>query len=117
MNQEQRIIIKFSFKNGKTATEIFEMLQIAYRDNCLPKKCRLEISKIKTMLICYHDSKDIIHKEFVPNGTKVNAEYYLGVLRRLISRICLEYQEPDSAPFHRPLSITGFFTSTSSIFT
>lgn len=41
-----------------------------------PKKSRLEKSKVKTMLICFYDSKGIIHEEFVPPGQTVNAVFY-----------------------------------------
>lgn len=85
-----------------------------------PKKSRLEKSKVKTMLICFYDSKGIIHKEFVPPGQTVNAVFYLGVMRRLLSRIRRvrpEYREPgswrllhDNAPAHRSTLITDFIT-------
>ena len=39
------------------------------------------------MLIGVFDSQGIVHKEFVQEGCTVNAEYYKGVLDRLISRI------------------------------
>ena len=39
------------------------------------------------MLIVYFDSQSIVHKEFEQEGCTVNAEYYKGVLDRLISRI------------------------------
>lgn len=85
-----------------------------------PKKSRFMKSKIKTMLISFYDSKGIIHKEFVPNGSTVNADYYLGVMKRLLSRIRRvrpEYREPgswrllhDNAPAHRASQITDFLT-------
>ncbi|CAK9801097.1 Mariner Mos1 transposase [Anthophora plagiata] len=85
-----------------------------------PKKSCLEKSKIKTMLIVFYDSKGIIHKEFVPSGTTVTAEYYLAVLKRLVGRVHRirpEYREPsswrllhDNAPAHRSLIVTDFLT-------
>ena len=39
------------------------------------------------MLIVFFDGQGIVHKEFVQEGCTVNAEYYKGVLYRLISRI------------------------------
>ena len=51
------------------------------------------------MLICFYDSKGIIHKEFVPTGQTVNAVFYVGVLKRLVSlirRIRPEYREEGS---------------------
>jgi len=32
-------------------------------------------------------AEDIIHREFVPEGQKANAEFYVGVLDRLLKRI------------------------------
>ena len=52
-----------------------------------PKKTRRVPSKIKTMLITFFDSKGIIHKEFLPSGQTITREYYLTVLKRLMSRI------------------------------
>jgi len=52
-----------------------------------PKKLRFQKSKVKTMLILFFDSQGIVHKQFVQEGCTVNAEYYIGVLYRLISRI------------------------------
>ena len=85
-----------------------------------PKKSRLEKSKIKSMLICFYDSKGIVHKEFVPTGQTVNAIFYLGVLKRLlhrIRRIRPEYREGgswrllhDNAPSHRSTLVTDFLT-------
>lgn len=48
-----------------------------------PKKTRLQKSKNKTMLISFYDFNGAIHKEFGPNSTSVNAQYYLGVSERL----------------------------------
>lgn len=52
-----------------------------------PKKSRLTKYRIKTLLIVFFDSKGLIHFEFVPAATTVNAEYYEGVLKRLLLRI------------------------------
>jgi len=35
------------------------------------------------MLICFFDQKGIVHKEFVPPGQRVNAAFYVEVLKRL----------------------------------
>jgi len=51
------------------------------------KKLCFQKSKVKTMLIVFFDSQGIVHKEFVQEGCTVNAEYYKGVLDRLILRI------------------------------
>jgi len=35
----------------------------------------------------FFDAEGVIHREFVPEGQKVNAEFYVGVLNRLLKRI------------------------------
>ena len=84
------------------------------------KKPRQEKSKIKSMLICFYDSKSIIHKEFVSTGQTVNAVFYVGVLKRLVSRIRQirpEYREEgswrllhDNAPSHRSTLTRDYLT-------
>jgi len=87
-------------------------------DEGTPKKSRLVKSKVKVMLICFYDSKGIIHKEFVPPGQTVTGEFYLGVMKRLLARIRRirpEYREigswsllHDNAPSHRSRLVTEF---------
>ena len=36
---------------------------------------------------CFFDAEGAIHREFVPEGQQVNAEFYVGVLVRLLKRI------------------------------
>ncbi|UYV82399.1 WDR20 [Cordylochernes scorpioides] len=48
-----------------------------------PKKARMSKSRVKTMLIVFFDKRGLSHKEFVPQGKTVNAEFYKEVLRRL----------------------------------
>ena len=84
-----------------------------------PKKTHQEKSKIKSMLISFYDSKGIIHKKFVPTGQTVNAVFYVGVLKRLVSRIRRirpEYSEEgscrllhDNAPSHHS-TLTDYLT-------
>ena len=52
-----------------------------------PRKLRFQKSRVKTMLIVFFDSQGVVHKEFVEEGCTVNAQYYRGVLDRLISLI------------------------------
>jgi len=52
-----------------------------------PKKLRFQKSRMKTMLIVFFDAEGVIHREFVPEGQKVNAEFYVGVLDRLLKKI------------------------------
>ena len=51
------------------------------------KKLRFQKSRVKTRLIVFFDAVGAIHREFVPEGQKVNAEFYVGVLDRLLKRI------------------------------
>jgi len=39
------------------------------------------------MLIVFFNAEGVIHQEFVPEGQKVNAEFYVGVLDWLLRRI------------------------------
>jgi len=52
-----------------------------------PKKLQFQKSRLKMMLIVFFDTEGVIHREFVPEGQKVNAELYMGVLDRLLKRI------------------------------
>jgi len=48
------------------------------------KKLKVQRSRIKTVLIIFFDSQGVVHKEFVPEGKAVNAEFYKGVMDRLL---------------------------------
>ena len=52
-----------------------------------PKKLRFQKSRVKTMLIVFSDTEGIIHREFVPEGQKLNTEFYVDVLDQLLKRI------------------------------
>jgi len=43
-----------------------------------PKKLTFQRSRIKNLLIIFFDSQGVVHKEFVPEGKTVNAEFYKG---------------------------------------
>jgi len=81
-----------------------------------PKKARMSKSQVKTMLIVFFDSKGIVHKEFVPIGTTVNAAYYKEVLDRLRKRIarCRPHivgkwtLHHDNAPAHNAFICTSY---------
>ena len=85
-----------------------------------PKKLRFQKSKVKTILILFFDSQGIVHKEFVQEGCTVGAEYYEGVLDRLISRIRRVrpalyrtrdfFLLHDNAPAHSAAKIRQFLT-------
>jgi len=69
------------------------------------------------MLIIFLDSQGLVHKEFVPEGKTGNAEFYKGVMDRLLKRIqrfrpaafsrdfCLLQ---DNAPVHKAASVCQF---------
>ena len=50
-----------------------------------PKKLRFQKLRVKTMLIVFFDA-GVINREFVPERQKVNAEFYVDVLDRLLKR-------------------------------
>jgi hypothetical protein len=52
-----------------------------------PKKLKFQSYRIKNMLIIFFDSQGVVHKEFVHEGKTVNAEFYKGVMVRLLQRI------------------------------
>jgi len=39
------------------------------------------------LIVFFFDAEGVIDREFVPEGQKVNAEFYVGVLDRLLKRI------------------------------
>jgi len=57
------------------------------------KKVHLQKSKVKIMLVCFYDSKGIIHHEFVPEGQTVTGSFYLSVLECLWKRFCRVWPE------------------------
>ena len=85
-----------------------------------PKKLKFQRSRIMIMLIIFFDSQGIVHKEIIPQGKRVNAEFYKGVMDRLLKRI--EWVRPaafcsrdffllhDNLPAHKAASICQFFT-------
>jgi len=84
-----------------------------------PKKLKFQRSRIKTMLITF-DSQGAVHKEFVPEGKTVNAEFYKGLIDRLLKRFqrvrpaafsCRDvFLLHDNAPAHKAASVCQFFT-------
>ena len=70
------------------------------------------------MLIAFFDTEGVIHREFVPEGQKVNAEFYVGVLDRLLKRIwrvrMAKFQSSewfllhDNAPSHNAAIVRKF---------
>jgi hypothetical protein len=52
-----------------------------------PKKLKFQRSRIKIVLIIVFDSQGVVHKAFLPEGKTVNAEFYKGVIDRLLKHI------------------------------
>ena len=79
---------------------------------------RLQKWKVKTMLVCFYDSKGISHYEFVPQGQTVTGRFYLSVLEHVWKRIRSvwpEYSSPgswfllhDNVPVHRVFAVQEF---------
>jgi len=73
---------------------------------------------LKRVLVCFYDSKGIIHHEFVPEGQTVTGRFYLSVLERLwkrIRRVRPEYSATgswffihDTARIHRAVAVHEF---------
>jgi len=110
---ENRVAIKFYFKAGLSATETLVLVQKACGNEALnrpnvfrgysrfrngrvlvedderggrPKSTRNEIPKVphQERVDNFFDSQGIVHKEFVPEEKTVNAEFYKGVMHRLL---------------------------------
>ena len=72
------------------------------------------------MLIIFFYSQGVVHKEFVPEGKTVNAEFYKGVMGRFLKGIqrvrttafcCRDiFLLHDNAPAHKAASVGQFLT-------
>ena len=82
------------------------------------QKVHLQKSKVKTMLVCFYNSKGINHHVFVPEGQTVTRIFYLSALEHLWKRICPvrpEYSTPgswfllhDNALVHQAVAVEEF---------
>ena len=52
-----------------------------------PKDLKFQRSRMKTMLRNFFDSQVVVHKESIPEGKTVNADFYKGVMDRLLKGI------------------------------
>jgi hypothetical protein len=52
--------------------------------------------KMKTLLITFFDTNDIVHLEFIPQGKAVNRAYYMELLKRL--REAVRRKRPERWP-------------------
>ena len=85
-----------------------------------PKKIKMIKSKIKSILICFFDSKGSVQKEFVPQGQIFNQQCYRDVLERLWKRVHRVRPEitdtlilhMDNTPCHTAKSANEFLTKT-----
>ena len=88
-----------------------------------PKKPRQSRSKVKVILLGFFDYHGVVHSEFVPNGSTVNKEYYLEVMRRLRENVRRKrpnlWKENswilhhDNAPSHKAHIVNTFLTKNS----
>ena len=70
------------------------------------------------MLICFFVQEGIVHREFVPPGMTVNADFYCDVLRRLRENVRRKRPQKwrnqnliihhDNAPAHRSFKVSQF---------
>ena len=84
-----------------------------------PKKLKFQRSRIKIILIIFFDSQGAVHKEFVAEGKTVNAEFYKGVMDRLLKRTrrvrwaafcCRDFfLLHDNAPAHKAAGVCQFW--------
>ena len=83
------------------------------------KKLRFQKSQVKNLL--FFDAEGVIHREFVPEGQKVNTEFYVGVLDQLLKRIrwvkTAKFQSNewfllhDNAPSHNAAIVKKFLAN------
>lgn len=52
-----------------------------------PRRPEWASQKVRTTLIAFFDIKGLVHHEFVPHGTTINAKFYVQVLKRLKQRV------------------------------
>jgi len=92
------------------------------QNSAKPKKLRFQKSRVKTMLIVFFfDAEGAIHRQFVPKGQKVSAEFYVGVLDGLLKRIrrvrTAKFQSSewflfhDNAPSHNAAIVRKFLAN------
>ncbi len=91
----------------------------------LPKHKEISLQKLcfKMMLVAFFHSRGLIHEDFVSSDKTINAEYYEGVMDRLLKRIahvCPDFHTSndwfllrDNAPAHNTASIHQFLAKES----
>jgi hypothetical protein len=81
---------------------------------------KFQRSRITTILIIFFDSQGVVHKKFVPEGKRVNAEFYKELMYRLLKRnqrvrpaaFCSRdfFLLHDNAPTQKAASVCQIFT-------
>jgi hypothetical protein len=56
-------------------------------------KDKVEASQIKQMVLAFFDSKGMVYTGNVQRGTKVNADYIVGVLSELLKALHQKYHD------------------------
>ncbi|UYV75253.1 hypothetical protein LAZ67_12003104 [Cordylochernes scorpioides] len=90
-----------------------------------PKKTRQVRSNVKVLLTVFFDCRGVVHHEFLPQGRKLNKEYYLQVMRNL--REAIRQKRPDlwknknwllhhdNAPAHTSLLVRDFLAKNNTL--
>ena len=53
-------------------------------------KCKTQASRVKQMVLAFHNSKGLIYTNLVPRGTTVKADYIMGALKQFLRQIRLK---------------------------
>jgi len=133
---KQRGCIKFCVKNKIKCSDVVKMLTVAFGESTLSERNiykwykqfeegREDRSNVKVLLTVFFDYDGVVHHEFLPEGTTVNKEYYLQVMRRL--REAIRRKRPDlwknnswllhhdNAPAHTSLLVRNFLAKNNTI--
>ena len=88
---EKRTCFKLGCKLGKSATETYEMMKAAYKEDALSRAVAfdwykhtirlVQNSRVKTMLFAIFDSRNNIHHKFVPPDQNANSAFYSEVFK------------------------------------
>ena len=74
-----------------------------------PIKCKSQESRVKQMVLAFHDREGLIYTNMVPRGSTVNAVYIVGALKKFLKRMRQKRSEKmkdgiilhwDNAPVH-----------------
>ncbi|UYV82279.1 hypothetical protein LAZ67_21001563 [Cordylochernes scorpioides] len=87
-----------------------------FKNEPRPKKARKAPSKVKVMLTVFFDYQGIVHHEFQQQGSKITADSYLGVLRRLREAIRQKRPELWRSKF-LSATVSSFFVDISKLST